>query len=373
METDWTIHQLCSLLAERGGSDLHLVGGSPPRIRVDGRLHAIPAPIVTAADCRRFLTAILTESQQRTLDSQAQVDCSISVPEVGRFRCHVYIQRGSVALAIRAIPREIPTIEALGLPPVVRQFVRKPQGLILVTGPAGSGKSTTLAALLDAMNRERAGHIVTIEDPIEFQHTHKQAMVTQREIGSDIPDIDALAKGLLRMDPDIVCLGELRDAQAIQTAMTIAETGHLTLATMHTNTAIQTLHRVILAYPPHQQAHARTQVALALEGILCQRLVPRMSGKGRVLALEILVPTPAVRNLVREDKLHQIYSMMQTGQAKHGMQTMNQALADLVKQRIVAAQHAFAASSHPDELAELLRRSGTYDTYRANLARFKTR
>lgn len=373
METNWTISQLCSLLIERQGSDLHLTSGSPPRIRVDGRLHAIPSPVLTAADCRRFLTEVLTEPQQQMFAAQAELDCSVSLPEIGRFRCHVYTQRGSVALAIRAIPCEIPSIEGLGLPPVVRQLARKPQGLLLVTGPAGSGKSTTLAALLDAINQERAVHIVTIEDPIEFLHPHKQAMVNQREIGSDASDFGAMVKGLLRTDPDVVCLGELRDAQAIQAALTIAETGHLTLATVHTNSAIQTLHRVMLAYPPHQQSDIRTQVGLVLEGILCQRLVPRRSGNGRTLALEILVPTPAVRNLIREDKLHQIYSMMQTGQAKHGMQTMNQALVDLVKQRIIAPQDAFAASSYPDELAEMLRRSGTYETARTNLARFKTR
>lgn len=373
MATTWTIHQLCAHLVERGGSDLHLTSGSPPRIRIDGRLHSIESPVLTREDCRRFATDLLAESQQRTFEEQFELDCSLTLPDVGRFRCHLYTQQGSVSLALRAIPREIPTIEALGLPPVVQDLLRKPQGLLLVTGPSGSGKSTTLAALLDAINRQRAVHIVTVEDPIEFVHSSKRAIVSQREIGRDVRDFAAAVKGLLRLDPDVVFLGEVRDGPSIQAALTIAETGHLTLATAHTNSAVQTLHRLIMAHPPYQQPEVRAQLALVLEGILCQRLIPRMSSKGRALALEVLVPTAAIRNLIREDKLPQIYSMMQTGQARHGMQTLNQALADLVKQRVIAPQQAVNASSSPEEVTELLRRSGHYDTYRTNLARSKAR
>ena len=294
--------------------------------------------------------------------------------DVGRFRCHVYSQRGSLAAALRVIPTAILSFEELGLPSIVRELVKKPQGLVLITGPAGSGKSTTMATMIDAINADRPAHIVTVEDPIEFLHPHKSGLVNQREIGIDAEDFHTACNGILRQDPDVVCLGTLKDAEAIQTALTLAETGHLTLATFHTNSAIQTLTRLVSLYPSHQQPEIRTQLSVVLEGIVSQRLVPHVSGRGRMLALEILVPTPPVRNLIREDKIHQVYSMMQTGQARYGMQTMNQALADWFKRKAISAQVARAHSSNPEELSRLLDRAGRdRPPYASNLTHLRSK
>lgn len=369
-----TLSQLCQILIDRNGSDLHLTVGSPPRIRVDGRLSMLEGSPLTTTDVQQLVSEMLTEREQKRREELTDIDASISLPGVGRFRCHVYSQRGSLAAALRVIPAAILSFEELGLPSIVRDLVKKPQGLVLITGAAGSGKSTTMATMIDAINADRHAHIVTVEDPIEFLHPHKSGLVNQREIGIDAQDFQTAFKGILRQDPDVVCLGEVRDREAVQTALTIAETGHLTLATLPTNSAIQTLTRLVSVYPPHQQPEIRTQLSMVFEGILSQRLVPHVSGKGRMLALEILVPTPAVRNLIREDKIHQIHSMMQTGQARYGMQTMNQALADLYKCKAISSQVARAHSSNPEELSRLLDRAGRDQRpYASNLTHLRSK
>jgi twitching motility protein PilT len=345
-------------LREQGGSDLHLVADSAPRLRVDGHLRLMEAPILTSQDLSRFTESLLTEEQQRQLAKSGEWDGAHTVPVVGRFRFHLYTQRGSLAMAVRAVSDSVPSLEELGLPPVAKGLMQKSQGLVLVTGPTGSGKSTTLAAMLDQVNQERRAHIVSLEDPIELLHPHKKSLVSQLEVGSDVQDFQVALKGILRQDPDVVFLGELRDRVTIQAALTIAETGHLTVATLHTNSAIQSLTRLISAFPAHQQQEVRVQLSMVLEGILSQRLVPRWEGTGRVLALEILILSPAIRNLIREDKLHQIYSMLQTGQAQYGMQTLNQALAEFVSQKVIASELAMELTAFPEELTKLLERSG---------------
>lgn len=352
-----TLSQLCQILMDRKGSDLHLVTGSPPRIRVDGCLLTLDGPSLTAMDVQRLRSDLLTEYGHRGGENLTEFDASFGIPGIGRFRCHVSTQRGTPSLALRAIPMTVPSFEKLGLPPVIRELVRKPKGLVFITGPAGSGKSTSVAAMIDLINEERRVHIVTIEDPIEFLHSHKGSIVNQREIGLDAPDFPTALAGTLRQDPDVVCLGELRDWLAVQAALMCAETGRLTLATCRTNSVIQTINHLISLGPPQLQMDLRINLSAALEGVLSQRLVPRSAGKGRVLALEVLVPTPAVRNLIREGKIHQIYSIMQTGQARHGMQTLNQALVDLCKRQEISPNEAKKISPHPEELLKLLGRN----------------
>ncbi len=349
--------QLKALL-EHEGSDLHLVAGSVPRMRVDGQLLSMDYPVLTSGEMVQLVEGLLTADQYQLFLAQGGLDWAYSLPDVGRFRCHLYTQRGSLALAIRAVSATVPTFEELGLPAIVGDLLRRPQGLILVTGPTGSGKSTTLATMVDHINHDRRAHIVTLEDPIEVVHRHEKSLVTQLEIGSDVREYHAALKGLMRQDPDVVVLGELRDLETIQTAMALAETGHLTIATLHTNSAVQTLTRLVSVFPPHHQQEMRVQLSMVLEGVLAQRLLPRIQGKGRMLALEILLPTPPIRNLIREDKLHQIYSMMQTGQAQYGMQTLNQALADLYRQGSISRETAFGATMYTEELNKLLERLG---------------
>ena len=350
--------ELLQELRQQGGSDLHLVADSVPRLRVDGQLRPMEGVVLTSRDVSRFAESLLTEEQQRQVVETGEWDGAHTVPEGGRFRFHLYTQRGSLAMAVRAVSTTVPSLDALGLPSVVRGLMQKPQGLVLVTGSTGSGKSTTLAAMLDQVNQERHAHIVSLEDPIEVLHAHKNCLVSQLEVGSDVPEFHSALKGILRQDPDVVFLGELRDRETIQAALTMAETGHLTVATLHTNSAIQSLTRLISVFPAHQQQEVRVQLSMVLEGIVLQRLVPRLQGTGRVLALEILIFSPAVRNLIREDKLHQMYSLMQTGQAQYGMQTMNQALAALVCQKVIATESAFALTMFPEELTKLLERIG---------------
>jgi twitching motility protein PilT len=345
-------------LRQQGGSDLHLVAESVPRLRVDGHLRPMEAPILTSQDLSRLAESLLTEEQQGQLAESGEWDGAHTVPVEGRFRFHLYTQRGSLAMAVRAVSDSVPSLEELGLPPVAKGLMQKSQGLVLVTGPTGSGKSTTLAAMLDQVNQERRAHIVSLEDPIELLHPHKKSLVSQLEVGSDVQDFQVALKGILRQDPDVVFLGELRDRETIQAALTMAETGHLTVATLHTNSAIHSLTRLISVFPAHQQPEVRVQLSMVLEGILSQRLLPRWKGTGRVLALEILILSPAIRNLIREDKLHQVYSMMQTGQAQYGMQTMNQALAEFVSQKAIACELAMELTTFPEELTKLLERSG---------------
>ena len=346
------------MLVDRTGSDLHLAVGSIPRIRVDGQLQVVEGLPLHDADIQQYVQELLNEEQQLYFTRHKEVDCSFTVEHSGRFRCHVYMQRGSAAIALRLIPHRAPSFEELDLPSTLSDLIKKPQGLLLIGGPTGSGKSTTLSAMVDGINRTRSAHIVTLEDPIEFLYAPRKCLITQREIGTDTTNFHTALEGILRQDPDVVCLGELRNLETIRSALTVAETGHLTLATVHTNSAIQTLNRLISVHPPHQQDEVRAQLSMVLEGVISQRLIPCATGRGRVLAIEVLVPTPAVRNLMREDKIHQIYSMMQTGQAKHGMQTMNQALADLCKRRMISPEAALASTSLPEELTRLLDRPG---------------
>jgi len=329
-----SLSELLLRLSELGGSDLHITTGSPPQVRIDGHLRPLEQyRVLTSADTKQLAYSVLTDAQKHRFEESLELDFSFGVKGLSRFRANLFNQRGAVGAVFRAIPYEIKAFEELGLPAVVKQLCDKPRGLILVTGPTGSGKSTTLAAMIDKINRDRHEHILTIEDPIEFLHNHKNCLVNQREVSADTHGFSNALRTALRQDPDIVLVGEMRDLETIESALRIAETGHLTLATLHTNSASSTINRIIDVFPADQQAQVRAQLSLVLEGILCQALLPKAEGKGRAMALEILVPNGAIRNLIREDKVHQIYSMMQTGQDKYGMQTFNQALATLYHRR----------------------------------------
>jgi twitching motility protein PilT len=343
-------------MVEKGGTDLHVTTNSPPIIRIDGLLVPLNNPSLTAVDTKKLAYSILTDAQKHRFEENLELDLSFGIKSLARFRANIFVQRGAVAAAFRRIPYEILGFRELGLPASVEALCNKPRGLVLVTGPTGSGKSTTLAAMIDKVNRERALHIITIEDPVEYLHSHKKAMVNQRELHSDTHSFPNALRSVLREDPDVVLIGEMRDLETIESALRIAETGHLTFATLHTNSAPQTINRIIDVFPEHQQSQIRTQLSFVLEGIICQSLLPRASGKGRALATEILVPNSAIRNLIREDKIHQIYSMMQSGQIKHGMQTFNQALATLYHRRMISLQTALSYSSLPDELQDMINR-----------------
>jgi twitching motility protein PilT len=339
-----------------GGSDLHLSVGSPPQVRVDGELRRLEQPVLTSEVVKSLAYTVLTDVQKKRFEESWELDLAFGLRGVGRFRCNVFNQKGAVGAVFRLIPEKIRSLEELGLPPVLGQLADRPRGLVLVTGPTGSGKSTTLAAMLDRVNQARAAHILTIEDPIEYLHTHKRALVNQRELHNDTQSFGMALRAALREDPDVVLIGEMRDLETMEAAMKLAETGHLTLATLHTNSAAQTITRVIDAFPAHQQAQIRTQLSLVLEGIVCQALLPKASGQGRVAALEILVATSGLRNLIRDDKVHQIYGAMQAGQEKFGMQTMNQSLARLVQRKTITRDTALATTSSRDELLTLLER-----------------
>ena len=352
-----TLPDLLKRMVEKRGSDLHLTTNTPPQIRIDGQLERQEElDVLTAADTKQLIYSVLTDGQKRRFEESKELDFSFGIRGMARFRCNVFNQRGAVGAVYRVIPEEIKSVEELGLPAVVAKFGEIPRGLVLVTGPTGSGKSTTLAALLDKVNIERHGHILTIEDPIEYVHQHKNCVVNQREVHSDTDGFSEALRAALREDPDVVLIGEMRDLETIEAALRIAETGHLTFATLHTNSAVQTINRIIDVFPSHQQGQIRTQLSLVLEGIMCQSLVPKANGQGRVAALEILVPTAAIRNLIREDKLHQVYSAMQSGQEKIGMQTMNQSLATLHLTRQITIQHAMAYSSNKEELQDRINR-----------------
>jgi twitching motility protein PilT len=341
-------------MIERRASDLHLTAGARPTIRVRGHLVGLENfPVLTSAATREVVYSILTNDQRQRLETDWQLDFAYPVPGLGRFRVNAYFQRSSIGAAFRLIPFEIQSVDALGLPPVTHELTRKPRGFVLVTGPTGSGKSTSLAAMIDEINQSREEHILTIEDPIEFLHTHKSCIVNQRELGADAQSFGAALRAALRQDPDVILVGEMRDLETIQTALTAAETGHLVFATLHTQDAPQTIDRVIDVFPAHQQSQVRMQLSVALQGIITQQLLPTADGAGRVCACEVLIPTPAVRNLIREGKTHQIASVMQTGSAQ-GMQTMDAALATLVRSGKITLQTAEARSSMPDELKRLL-------------------
>lgn len=353
------LYQLLQTMIEKGASDLHITTGTPPQIRVDGELVPLNTPPLTPAETKQLVYSVLTDAQKHKFEEESELDFSFGLKGLSRFRANVFMQRGAVACAIRTIPFKIMTFEELGLPPVVRDLVKRPRGLILVTGPTGSGKSTTLATMIDTINSERHDHIVTIEDPIEFLHPHKKCLINQREVNSDTKSFKSALKYILRQDPDVVLVGEMRDLETIEAALTIAETGHLTLATLHTNSCAQTINRIIDVFPPFQQPQVRAQLSFVLEGVISQQLIAKASGQGRVLSLEVMVPTPAIRNLIREDKVHQIYSTMQTGQAKHGMQTMNQSLSELYQRRLITYDDAISRSGNIEELINMLGRTGT--------------
>jgi twitching motility protein PilT len=356
------LYQLLQTMIEKGASDLHITTGTPPQIRVDGRLIPLNLPPLTPAETKQLVYSVLTDAQKHKFEEDDELDFSFGLKGLSRFRANVFMQRGAVACAIRTIPFKIMSFEELGLPPVVQELVKKPRGLVLVTGPTGSGKTTTLAAMIEKINSERSMHIVTIEDPIEYLHPHKKSLVNQREVNSDTKSFKNALKYILRQDPDVVLIGEMRDLETIEAALTIAETGHLTLATLHTNSCAQTINRIVDVFPPHQQAQVRAQLSFVLEGVMSQQLLTKATGQGRVLALEIMVPNAAIRNLIREDKVHQIYSMMQTGQEKFGMQTMNQSLFDLYQRRLITYDDAVGHSSIVDELLGMMGRSGTAPT-----------
>jgi twitching motility protein PilT len=334
-------------------SDLHITAGTPPMVREKGRLRALDHPVMSSQMTREIIYSILTNDQRKKLENEWQIDFAYSIPGKARFRVNAYFQRASLGAAFRLIPNEMPELDSLGLPPVLRDFTKKPRGFVLVTGPTGSGKSTTLAAMLDVINRERHEHIMTIEDPIEFLHHHKSCVVNQREIGSDAQSFSLGLKAALRQDPDVILVGEMRDLDTISTALTAAETGHLVFATLHTQDTAQTVDRIVDVFPPAQQHQVRVQLSVALQGIVTQQLLPTADGQGRCCASEVLVPTPAVRNLIREGKTHQIYSVLQTG-GQHGMQTMDAALADLVRRQKISRELAESRSSSPEELRRLM-------------------
>jgi twitching motility protein PilT len=351
-----TIYDLLKVMIEKGASDLHITTGSPPRLRVDGKLIPLDFPQLTPVETKSLCYSILADAQKHKFEENNELDLSFGVKGLSRFRGNIFMQRGAVAGAFRTIPFEIRSFQDLGLPEIVNDLVKKPRGLILVTGPTGSGKSSTLAAMVDRINSERYDHIITIEDPIEYLHAHKKCLINQREVNADTVSFKAALRYVLRQDPDVVLIGEMRDLETIEAALSVSETGHLTLATLHTNSAVQTINRIIDVFPPHQQEQIRVQLSFVLEGVLSQQLIARKSGKGRALAVELLVPNPAIRNLIREDKIHQIYSMMQTGQAKFGMQTMNQSLIELYSKGYISYEDAVARSSVPDELIQMLQR-----------------
>ncbi len=350
---NYTLPQLLKALLDQGGSDLHISAETPPRLRIDGSLLPLELPALAPADTKQLCYSVLTEDQKKEFEANRELDLAFSVKNLARFRANIFMQKGCVSGVFRVIPFRIYTVEELALPPVVKTLCDLPNGLVLVTGPTGSGKSTTLASMINHVNTTRHDHIVTIEDPVEFVHSHKNCVVNQREVGSDTMSFARALKSALREDPDVVLVGELRDLETISMALTTAETGHLVFATLHTNSCISTLNRVIDVFPPHQQLQIRTQLSMTLQAVLSQQLLPAQNG-GRVMAMEILIPNKAIRNLVREDKLHQIYSSMQTGQESSGMQTMNQALLSLADRRFISLELARNSSNEPEELEEIL-------------------
>ncbi len=348
------LHQLLKAMLDKGASDLHITTGTPPQLRIDGELVPLRAEPLTPVDTRQICYSILTDAQKLRFEEDQELDLSFGVKNLARFRANVFMQRGAVAGAFRVIPFKIIPLGDLGLPPVVEELCNKPRGLILVTGPTGSGKSTTLASMIDKINTEHRSHIITIEDPIEYLHPHKGCLVNQREIGSDTQSFKRALKYILRQDPDVVLIGEMRDLETIEAALVVSETGHLAFATLHTNSCVQTINRIVDVFPPYQQTQIRAQLSFVLEGVLSQTLIPKASGSGRALAAEIMVPNPAIRNLIREDKIHQIYSQMQIGQAKYGMQTLNQSLCALFLRRMVTLEDAMGRSSDPEELKTMI-------------------
>ena len=345
---------LLKTMVEQDASDLHITVGVSPVFRIQGKMVRVKVDPLASQDTKELCYSVLTDAQKAEFEKKFELDFSFGIKDFARFRGNLFYQRGGVAGVFRRIPFHIPDFDTLRLPPVLRKIVHLPNGLILVTGPTGSGKSTTIASLMDVLNREEFGHIVTIEDPIEFIHQHKNCIVNQREVGSDTRSFADAFKRMLRQDPDYVLVGELRDVETIEMALTIAETGHLVFATLHTNSAVQSINRIVNVFPPHQQGQVRQVLAFTLQAIMSQQLIPRSDGSGRVMACEVLLPTLAIRNLIREDKLHQVYSLMQTGQDDTGMQTLNQSLTSLVRQGAISRQDAVDYSNMPEELQKMI-------------------
>lgn len=349
-----SLHQLLKAMLDKGASDLHITTGTAPQLRIDGGLAPLRTEALTPVDTKQLCYSILTDAQKLRFEEDQELDLSFGVKNLARFRANIFMQRGAVAGAFRMVPFKIHPLGELGLPPVVEELCERPRGLVLVTGPTGSGKSTTLASMIDRINSANRHHIVTIEDPIEFLHPHKASLVNQREVGADTKSFGRALKYILRQDPDVVLVGEMRDIETVEAALTIAETGHLAFATLHTNGAIQSINRIIDVFPAHQQSQVRTVLSFILEGVISQTLVPRATGAGRVLAAEVMVPNPAIRNLIREDKVHQIYSQMQIGQSKFGMQTMNQSLCAHFLNRQITLEEALGRSGDVEELKTMI-------------------
>jgi len=348
-----SMSDLLLMMVQKKASDLHLTTGTSPMLRIDGMVVPTPFEKLTPDICQRLIYSLLTDQQRQTFEAKNELDLSFGIKGVGRVRMNVFRQRGSVAAALRSIPSQFLTFEELGLPGSVYSILKSNRGLVLVTGPTGSGKSTTLASMIDFLNENRSGHVITIEDPIEYIHQHKKCIINQREVGQDTQAYGTALKYILRQDPDIILIGEMRDLETVQTAITIAETGHLVFATLHTNDASTTMNRVIDIFPSHQQAQIRNQLSFVLQAVFSQTLLPHVSGTGRVLATEVLINNPGIRNLIREGKTEQIPMLMQTG-GKYGMQTMNQSLLDLVTRRRISQKTAIQYSFDPDELQRLL-------------------
>jgi len=352
------LHQLLQSMVREGASDLHLTCGSPPHFRIDGHLVPLKTAPLSPEETQQLCLSILNDSQKHQFLKEHELDLSFGVKNLCRFRANLFMQRGTVAGAFRAIPTALPEFHQLGLPGIVDAMTKRSKGLVLVTGPTGSGKSTTLAAMLDKINRERHHHIITIEDPIEHLHPHRNCIVNQREVGQDTFDFKGALRYVLRQDPDVVLIGEMRDLETVQAALTISETGHLVLATLHTNSALQSINRIVDLFPPHQQTQVRAQLSFTLEAVISQQLLMRRTGVGRVLAAEVMVATPAIRNLIREDKVHQIYSQMQVGQTKYGMQTMNQALYLHIQNGDLGVADALNHSNDVEELQHMIQDGG---------------
>lgn len=351
-----TLLQLLKFATDQGASDLHIVAGSQPALRVNGRIVRVKSETLTKEITRKLCYSVLNDAQKSRFEEQKELDFSFDIKNMARFRANYFFQKNAVSGVFRKVPVAIPKYAELGLPPAVAELTNLPFGLVLVTGPTGSGKSTTIASLIDKINEERWGHIITLEDPIEFVHTHKNCLVNQREIGTDTEAYRTAMRYMLRQDPDYCMVGELRDLDTIESALTIAETGHLVFATLHTNSAIQTINRLVSVFPPEQQERVRIMLSFSLQGVISQRLLPSLQG-GRVAAIEFLLLTPSIRNLIRENKLHQVASMMQVGQENTGMVTMNQSLMNLLMRRKIDARTAFSASPEPENLDAMLKKA----------------
>jgi twitching motility protein PilT len=347
-----TLPDLLKTMVEQDASDLHVTVGIPPEFRISGKMVKVKMDSLAPAETKDLCYSVLTDAQKADFEKNLDIDFSFGIKGLARFRGNLFFQRGNVGGVFRRIPIAVPDFDTLKLPPILRKTIKRPNGLILVTGPTGSGKSTSLASMLDILNREEYGHVMTIEDPIEFVHPHKNCIVNQREVGIDTRTFASALRRVLRQDPDYILVGELRDVETIEMAITMAETGHLVFATLHTNSAVQSVNRMINVFPPHQQQQIRQLLSFTLQAIVSQQLIPKSFEPGRTVACEVLIPTAAIRNLIREDKIHQIYSSMQAGQDETGMQTMNQSLFQLVKQKILSREDALNYSQVPDELAK---------------------